>query len=145
MPPGGKALRSTLKPPRCRSSVAKKELGLNPSCGSPSGYSPEEGDDENLDSGVYPCPSWNIIREEGGAHRRRDATLGPEDTGAVVGLTTVCVPSKRIRNWISRVQIQCVHRVFNVSSSKMFHPEHQNISGANIKFYCKTSMPQTIS
>jgi hypothetical protein len=28
-------------------------------------YSPEEGDNENLDSGVYPCPSLKVAREEG--------------------------------------------------------------------------------
>jgi hypothetical protein len=65
MPPGGKAFRSVLKPPQCGSGGAKKELGLNPLCGSLSGYSPEEGYNKNLDSGVYPCPSWNVAGEEG--------------------------------------------------------------------------------
>jgi hypothetical protein len=65
MLPGRKVFRSALKPPRCGSGGPKKELGLNPPCGSPSGYSPEEGDGENLDKGMYPCPSWNVTREEG--------------------------------------------------------------------------------
>jgi hypothetical protein len=38
---------------------------LNSPCGSPSGYSPEEGHGENLDKGVYECPSWNTVGEEG--------------------------------------------------------------------------------
>jgi hypothetical protein len=42
---------------------AIKELGLNPPCGLPLGYSPEEGDNENLDSTVYPGPSWNVAGE----------------------------------------------------------------------------------
>jgi hypothetical protein len=38
---------------------------MNLLCGSPSGYSPEEGDGEKLDRGVYACPSWNANGEEG--------------------------------------------------------------------------------
>jgi hypothetical protein len=40
-------------------------VGLNPPRGSLLGYSPEEGRGENLDSGVYPCPSWKVTGEEG--------------------------------------------------------------------------------
>jgi hypothetical protein len=58
MPPSGKVFRSMLKPPRCGFGGVKKGVG------SPSRYSPEEGDGENLDRGVYPCPSWNIVVEE---------------------------------------------------------------------------------
>jgi hypothetical protein len=63
MPLGEKAFRSALKLPRCGSGGAKKELVLNQPCGSPSGYSPEEGGGENLDNDVYPCPSWNVTGE----------------------------------------------------------------------------------
>jgi hypothetical protein len=50
---------------RCGSDGAKKELGLNPPCRSLSGYSPDDGDRENLDKGMCPCPSWKVAREEG--------------------------------------------------------------------------------
>jgi hypothetical protein len=62
---GRKAFRSLLKPPRCGSGGAKKELPLNSSCGLLSAYSPDEGDGENQDGDVYPCPSWNVAGEEG--------------------------------------------------------------------------------
>jgi hypothetical protein len=65
MLPSGKAFRLALKQPRCGSSSTKKEFGLNPPCGSPSGCLPEEGDDKNLEKDLYPCPSWNFAGEEG--------------------------------------------------------------------------------
>jgi hypothetical protein len=50
----------------------KKDLGLNPLCGSLSGYSPDDSDDKNLDKGVHPCPSWKVAGEEG------DGLIGDE-------------------------------------------------------------------
>jgi hypothetical protein len=56
--------RSALKPLRYDSG-GTKELGLNPPCGLLSGYSSDDGDGENLDKGVHPCPSWKVFGEDG--------------------------------------------------------------------------------
>jgi hypothetical protein len=53
-----------LKPPRCGSGGAE-ELGLNLPCESLLAYSLDNGDGENPDKGVHPCPSWKVAREEG--------------------------------------------------------------------------------
>jgi hypothetical protein len=54
--------RSALKPPRGEV-FGENELGLNASCRSLSGYSPDDGDDKSLNKGVCPCPSWKVARE----------------------------------------------------------------------------------